>query len=95
MVCIKTLYNYIYLDFIKIRNSDLPMKLKINKRKNIVRVNRRKLARSIEERDKTIETREEFGHWDIDTVDELKDKKDSVLLTLIERTTLNSQKNSC
>ena len=55
MVCTKTLYNYIDLGFIKISNSDLPMKLRINKRKNIVRVNRRKLGRSIEERDKTIE----------------------------------------
>ena len=57
---------------------------------NIVRVNRRKLGRSIEERDKKIETREEFGHWEIDTVEGLKDKKDNVLLTLIERKTLNS-----
>ena len=90
MVCTKTLYNYIDLGFIKIKNSDLPMKLRINKRKNIVRVNRRKLGRSIEERDKKIETREEFGHWEIDTVEGLKDKKDNVLLTLIERKTLNS-----
>lgn len=33
------------------------MKLRINKRKNIIRVNRRKLGRSIEERDKKIERR--------------------------------------
>ena len=75
MVYTKTLYNYINLGFIKIKNSDLPMKLRINKGKNIVRVNRRKLGRSIDERDKKIETREEFWHWEIDTVEGLKDKK--------------------
>ncbi|MBS4803893.1 MAG: hypothetical protein KIC47_07580 [Clostridium sp.] len=66
------------------------MKLRINKHKNIVRVNRRKLGRSIEERDKKIETREEFWYWEIDIVEGLKDKKDNVLLTLIKRKTLNS-----
>ena len=90
MVCTKTLYNYIDLGFIKISNSDLPMNLRINKRKDIVRVNRRKLGRSIEKRDKTIETREESGHWEIDTVEGLKNKKDNVLLTLVERKSLNS-----
>lgn len=90
MVCTKKLYNYIDLGFMKINNSNLPMKLRINKRKNVVSVNRRKLGRSIEERDKTIETREEFGHWEIDTIEGLKNKKDNVLLTLVERKTLNS-----
>lgn len=47
MVRTKILYNYIDLGFVKVSNSDLPMKLRINKRKNIVRVNRRKLGRSI------------------------------------------------
>lgn len=60
MVYTKTLYNYINLGFIKIKNSDLPMKLRINKGKNIVRVNIRKFGISIEERDKKIETSEEF-----------------------------------
>ena len=90
MVCTKTLYNYIDLGFIKIKNSDLPMKLRINMCKNIVRVNRRKLGRSIEEGDRKIETRKEFGHWEINTVEGIKDKKDNVLLTLIERKVLNS-----
>ena len=45
------------------------------------------LGRSIEERDKIIESREEFGHWEIDTVIGVKDKDDEVLLTLAERKT--------
>lgn len=90
MVCTKTLYNYIDLGFIKIKNTDLPMKLRFNRRKNVIRMNKRNLGRSIEERDKAIETRREFGHWEIDTVEGIKDKEDCVLLTLIERKTLNS-----
>lgn len=90
VVCTKTLYNYIDMGLIKIKNTDLPIKLRLNKRKNIVRINKRKLGRSIEERDKSIETREEFGHWEIDTVVGPKDKHGGALLTLIERKTLKS-----
>ena len=46
---------------------------------------KRELGKSIELRDATIETREEFGHWEIDTVRGAKDKTDDVLISLIER----------
>ena len=39
----------------------------------------------MELRDATIETREEFGHWAIDTVCGAKNKIDNVLIPLIER----------
>ena len=42
-------------------------------------------GKSIELRDATIETREEFGHWEIDTVHGAKDKTDDVLISLIKR----------
>ena len=42
-------------------------------------------GKSIELRDATIETREEFGHWEIATVRGAKNKKDNVLISLIER----------
>lgn len=90
VVCSKTLYNYIDMGLIKIKNSDLPMKLRLNKHKNMVRTNKRKLGRSIEERESSIETREEFGHWEIDTVIGSKNKSGGALLTLIERKTLKS-----
>lgn len=90
MVCTKTLYSYVDLGFLNVKNSDLPIKLRLNKKKKIVRKNRRKLGRSIEERDKNIDTKEEFGHWEIDTVIGSKSKKDNVLLTIVERNTLNS-----
>ena len=87
MVCTKTLYNYIDLQLLEIRNSDLPMKLRRNTKPKLVRINKRMLGTSIEERPDHVSTREEFGHWEIDTVIGTKDKSDSVLLTLAERQT--------
>lgn len=89
MVCTKTLYNYIDLGLLEIRNVDLPMKLRRNTKPQRVRSNKRKLGTSIEERPEHILTREEFGHWEIDTVIGTKDKSDCVLLTLAERKTRN------
>ncbi|MFR4582798.1 IS30 family transposase [Clostridium cadaveris] len=87
MVCTKTLYNYIDLQLLDIRNSDLPLKLRRNTKSKVVHTNRRRLGTSIEDRPADILTREEFGHWEIDTVIGTKDKQDSVLLTLAERQT--------
>lgn len=47
---------------------------------------KRVLGTSIEERPESIETREEFGHWEIDTVIGRK-SNDDALLTLVERKT--------
>lgn len=87
MVCTKTLYNYVDLGLLEIRNVDLPMKLRRNTKPKRVRTNRRILGTSIKERPASIDSREEFGHWEIDTVIGTKDKNDSVLLTLAERKT--------
>ncbi|WP_410495705.1 IS30 family transposase [Cellulosilyticum sp. ST5] len=87
MVCTKTLYNYIDLGLLEIRNVDLPMKFRRNTKPQRNRINRRILGTSIEERPVSIDSREEFGHWEIDTVIGTKDKNDSVLLTLAERKT--------
>lgn len=87
MVCTKTLYNYIDLGLLTIRNVDLPMKLRRSTKSKRVRKNRRILGTSITERPLSINSREEFGHWEIDTVIGTKDKNDSVLLTLAERQT--------
>ena len=87
MVCTKTLYNYIDLGLLDVKNIDLPMKLLRNTKPKRVRINKRKLGTSIEDRPEQIQDREEFGHWEIDTVIGTKDKNDSVLLTLAERKT--------
>ena len=88
MVSTKTLYNYIDLDLLRIRNIDLPMKTRRNTKTKRVRKNRRILGKSIAERPPEIEDRKEFGHWEIDTV-EGKKSDDNALLTLVERKTRN------
>ena len=90
IICIKTLYSYVDLGFMNIKNFDLPIKIRLNKKKRVSRLNRIKLGRSIEERDKSIDTKEELGHWEIDIVIATKSKKDNVLLTIVERNTFNS-----
>ncbi len=90
MVCTKTLYNYIDLGLLSIRNMDLPLKLRRNTKPARVRLHKKKLGKSIEERSADIKTREEFGHWEIDTVIGEKSGNDSVLLTIVERQTRNA-----
>jgi transposase, IS30 family len=85
-VCTKTLYNYIDLGLIGIKNIDLPMKVRLNTKKKRSRQNKRVLGRSIEERPTEVAERQEFGHWEINTVIG-KITKDQALLTLTERKT--------
>ena len=84
-VCTRTLYNYVEQGLITIKNYDLPEKLKRNTKFHHVRKNKKKLERSIEERPKEIDQRNEFGHWECDLVLGHKTKDDQVLLTLSER----------
>ena len=56
-----------------------------SQRKSISRKHKRELGKSIELRDPTIETSEEFGHWELDTVRGIKDKTADVLISLLER----------
>lgn len=86
MVCTKTLYNYIDMGLLKVKNIDLPLRVKINKKSRRIRKNRRILGESIENRPTIINERKDFGNWEIDTVIGKKNKG-SVLLTLDERLT--------
>ena len=85
VVCTKTLYRYVDLGLLTIKNHALPEKLKRKMKKHKSRMNKKKLGRSIEERPKEIESREEFGHWECNLVLGAKTKDDKVLLTLAER----------
>src|SRR5699024_8212569 len=60
---------------------------KLRNESPIHRENRRVLGPSIEERPKEVDSRQHFGHWEIDTLVGAKDKDDPVLLTLVERKT--------
>ena len=68
-----------------IKAIDLPLVVRRSQRKSISRKHKRELGKSIELRDPNIETREEFGHWELDTVRGTKDKTDQVLISLLER----------
>ncbi|MGX7349247.1 hypothetical protein [Dolosicoccus paucivorans] len=67
--CAKTMYKYIHLELLKVRNIDLPMKTRIRPRKNHSHSrgqNKTKLGRSIETRCESVLSKEEFGHWELD-----------------------------
>jgi IS30 family transposase len=90
MVCTKTIYNYIDLGLMTIKNVDLPMKLRRTTKPIRIKKHKKQLGRSIKERPLEIESREEFGHWEIDTVIGEKSCNDNVLLTLVERLSRNA-----
>ena len=72
-----------------ITNKDLPIRRnKKRHKKKAVRVQKRDIAgTSIEDRPEDILTREEFGHWEMDSVIGSRGKSKNTLLTLFERKT--------
>jgi len=87
IVCTKTLYNYVDMGFLPIKNIDLPEKLRRKKKSSKVRENKRIFGSSIEERPEEIDTRKEFGHWEADSVIGSKKKEEPCVLTIVERQT--------
>ena len=87
--CTSTLYNWIDSGIMQTKNIDLLEKVgrKPRETKGKERRNKKVLGTSIEERPESIGDREEFGHWEIDTVVGKKDADEPVLLTLVERKT--------
>ena len=85
-----TLYSYIDKDvFAGITNKDLPVKgTRRKKNKKVRKTQARKAAGdSIEKRPDEIQSREEFGHWEMDTVVGKKGESKHSLLVLTERKT--------
>jgi IS30 family transposase len=88
-ICVKTLYSYIDKGiFLRLTNKNLLIKKNAKKRiYNKVRGSIKNIkGTSIEERTEIIENREEFGHWEMDTVVGRRSSKE-VLLVLSERQT--------
>lgn len=88
-LCFKTIYNYLDMGlFLNASNTDLPYKKPGRKRKkdekSTVSLNNRR-GRSIEERPKTVLDREQYGHWEMDTVVSAQNTGLSCLLVLSER----------
>jgi IS30 family transposase len=86
-VCTRTLYRYIDRGFLKVKNLDLPNKLRYHSKKSGHRPNTKHLGDSIDDRPAEVQKRKQFGHWEIDTVVGKKSGGDDVLLTLVERKT--------
>ena len=88
-ICYKTIYNYIDSDlFPNLTNKHLPVKKKGKKQNydNVRTATNNSRGTSISERNTKIEIREEYGHWEMDTVIGKKGTS-SVLLVLSERKT--------
>lgn len=85
-VCAKTLYNYIDQQLLRVRNIDLLLKVKRKPTVRHGRQNKHLFGTSIEERPEAVNNREEFGHWEIDTIVGTRDSA-AVLLSIDERQT--------
>jgi IS30 family transposase len=85
-VCAKTLYNYIDQGLMTTKNIDLALKVRRKPKTKKIRANKIVLGESIENRPEEIETREEFGHWEIDSVIGKQSDKTAVM-TIVERKT--------
>lgn len=84
--CTKTIYNMLHREKLPLTLFDVPKVLKRRKSKRLrSRKNKRVLGRSIEERPPIAGTREEFGHWEADTVVGRREGHEPVVFTLLEK----------
>ena len=88
-ICVTTLYSYIEKGvFLNLTLKDLPEKRKDDKKKKRTTTQKRaSKGESIENRPDEINTRDEFGHWEMDTVVGKKGASKKSLLVLTERKT--------
>lgn len=86
MVCTKTLYNYVH-EGLFLPVMTFPYIVNRKHTEYTYRKRKRNLGLSIDDRDTSVATREEFGHWEIDTIRGIKSKDEPVLITLAERKT--------
>ncbi len=89
MICTTTLYSYIDKGiFLRLTNKNLPVKKNAKRKyKKVQKQARASAGESIEKRPEEIDTREEFGHWEMDTVKGKRGKSKNSLLVLTERKT--------
>lgn len=88
-ISVRTLYRYIDSGiFLRLTNKELPIKGKRKKHNKKVKVQKRANAgESIENRPEEIQSREMFGHWEMDTVKGKRGVTKSCMLVLTERKT--------
>ena len=84
-VCTKTIYNYIAMGLLKVKNIDLRQKVRRRKRKEKKNHDDgRTLGESIDCRNPLVDERSTFGNWELDTIVGKKGT-DPVLLAADER----------
>lgn len=88
LISLATLYNYIHAGVLNITVEDLPRAYKMRKRRRSIYKykHKRLFGDSIDVRDKEIDTRDEFGHWEGDLIVS-KRGCSCCYLTLVERKT--------
>lgn len=79
----KTLYNWIDLGLCHVRNLDLLLKVKRNRKSPRIRMHKRLKGLSIDERPEAVNRREEVGHWEGDGIVGAHQK--GFLISLVER----------
>ena len=87
IICTKTFYNAVWNGTISLTSFDLPEALKRRSKKARIHKNKRIFGRSIDERAGVAASREEIGHWEIDTVVGKKSGSESVVFTIVEKVT--------
>jgi IS30 family transposase len=89
MVSTKTLYNELWAGRLPLSIFEVPDALKRRHTNGKSRISNRPKGRSIEDRPATVTARSELGHWEADTVVGLRNGKEAVVFTLVERVTDN------
>lgn len=86
-ICVKTLYNYIDTGlFLHLKKSQLPYKPRKKKPQDAHRARDPRYGTSISERSDLVNSRSDFGHWEIDSVIGKRESGES-LLVFTERKT--------
>ncbi|CAJ1224953.1 MULTISPECIES: IS30 family transposase [Lactobacillaceae] len=85
---VPTVYRYIDAGVLKLKNGDLPMKLRRHARsgyRSHKRLNKRNFGKSIEELPVEAQERQVAGHWEGDLVKGKREASEPALMTLIDR----------
>lgn len=82
VVCFKTIYNWIYSGLIAFDIANLRRKAKSRKAKETR--GKFNIGTSIRKRPKEVKKRQEFGHWELDTVVSSRGKSKGCLATFVE-----------
>lgn len=84
----RTFYNYVELGLVRVKPIDLAQKTRRKNKAHRVQTKMREIGTRIDLRPSSVESREEFGHWEIDgVIGKASDRTE--LMTLVERKTRN------